>query len=67
MWQYIINRNVIIGSIYHTKINSFNENLEILIENIYKEKKYAYLIGDYNINIAYKENNWLTQRVLIAM
>ena len=47
------NRNVIIGEIYKppsTKIKSFNIELDKLLSKINKEKKYAFLMGDYNIN-----------------
>ena len=45
--------NVIIGGLYkppNVSIDIFNEKLEILLNKIGKEKKYAYIIGDYNIN-----------------
>ena len=47
------NRNVIIGEIYKppsAKIKSFNIELEKILNKIKKEKKYAFLMGDYNIN-----------------
>ena len=45
--------NVIIGGLYkppNVSIDIFNEKMEILLNKIGKEKKYAYIIGDYNIN-----------------
>ena len=46
-------RNVIIGEIYRPPSSDkkkFNTELEKLLNNIEKEKKYAFLMGDYNIN-----------------
>ena len=47
------NRNVIIGEIYNppsSKLKYFNNNLEKILNKIKKEKKYAFLMGDYNVN-----------------
>ena len=47
------NRNIIIGEIYNppsSKVKCFNCNLEKLLNAIKKEKKYAFLMGDYNVN-----------------
>ena len=46
-------RNIIIGEIYNppsSKLKCFNTNLEKLLNKIKKEKKYAFLMGDYNVN-----------------
>ena len=46
-------RNVIIGEIYRppsSQIQYFNTELEKLLNIIKKENKYAFLMGDYNIN-----------------
>ena len=51
--------NVIIGAIYKpptATIDIFNSNIETLLKLIQKEKKYAYLIGDYNINTLNESN-----------
>ena len=48
-----LNRNIIIGEIYNppsSKLKCFNSNLEKLLNAIKKEKKYAFLMGDYNVN-----------------
>ena len=45
--------NVIIGGLYkppNISIDIFNENLEVILNTIGKERKNAFLIGDYNIN-----------------
>ena len=47
------NRNVIIGEIYNppsSKLKCFNTNLENILNKIKNEKKYAFLMGDYNVN-----------------
>ena len=46
-------RNVIIGEIYRppsSDKNTFNTELEKFLNKIEKEKKYAFFMGDYNIN-----------------
>ena len=46
-------RNVIIGEIYRPPSSdkkTFNTELEKLLHSIEKDKKYAFLMGDYNIN-----------------
>ena len=46
-------RNVIIGEIYRppsSQLKHFNKELENLLNAIEKEKKYAFLMGDYNVN-----------------
>ena len=51
--------NVIIGAIYKpptASIDIFNSNIETILKLIQKEKKYAYLIGDYNINTLNESN-----------
>ena len=48
-----LNRNIIIGEIYNppsSKLKCLNYNLEKLLNAIKKEKKYAFLKGDYNVN-----------------
>ena len=48
-----MNRNIIIGEIYNppsSKLKCFNSNLEKLLNAIKKENKYAFLMGDYNVN-----------------
>ena len=50
--EYQTNRNIIIGILYKppsTSILKFNEQLEKLLNSIQREKKYAYLLGDFNI------------------
>ena len=45
--------NVIIGEIYRppsSQLKTFNIELEKLLNTIEKEKKYAFLMGDYNTN-----------------
>ena len=59
-------RNVIIGEIYRPPSSdkkTFNTALEKLLNNIEKEKKYAFLMGDYNINTLneMQENETLNQ------
>ena len=47
------NRNIIIGEIYNlpsSNVKCFYCNLEKLLNTIKKEKKYACLMGDYNVN-----------------
>ena len=47
------NRNIIIGAIYNPPngcLKRFNEELTKLLTKIQKEKKYAYIQGDFNIN-----------------
>ena len=51
--------NVIIGALYkppNVSIDIFNSNIETILKLIQKEKKYAYLIGDYNINTLNETN-----------
>ena len=46
------NKNIIIGLIYkppNTSVKQFNEKIEKLLSLIQHEKKYAYLLGDFNI------------------
>ena len=46
-------RNVIIGEIYRplsSDKNKFNTELKKILNKIEKEIKYAFLMGDYNIN-----------------
>ena len=48
-----VNRNIIIGEIYNppsSKLKCFNTQLEKLLNAIKKENKYAFLMGDYNVN-----------------
>ena len=45
--------NVIIAAIYkppNVDVSIFNKNLDLIISDIEKEKKYVYLLGDFNIN-----------------
>ena len=58
------NRNVIIGEIYNppsSKIKYFNTNLEKLLNRIKNEKKYAFLMGDYNVNTLIELKSSTTQ------
>ena len=51
--------NVIVGALYkppNVSIDIFNSNIETILKLIQKEKKYAYLIGDYNINTLNETN-----------
>ena len=46
-------RNVIIGELYRppsSQLKNFNKELENLLNTIKNEKKYAFLMGDYNVN-----------------
>ena len=46
--------NVIKAAIYrppNVDVSIFNKNLDLIISVIEKEKKYVYLLGDFNINI----------------
>ena len=46
-------RNIIVGIFYRSPNSSlkvFNESLEKLLNEIEKEKKYAYIMGDFNVN-----------------
>ena len=46
------NRNIIIGVIYrppNTDLELFNDDINELLDNLEREHKYCYLIGDYNI------------------
>ena len=48
------NRNIIIGVIYrppNTALKLFNDDINELIDNLEREHKYCYLMGDYNINL----------------
>ena len=54
------NRNVIIGEIYKPpslQIKKLNNEFEKLLQKIMQEKKYAYLMGDYNINTLTETKN----------
>ena len=54
------NRNTIVGVIYKppsSKTNNFNKELEKLLIKIKKERKYAILMGDYNIDTLSDINN----------
>ena len=45
--------NVIIAAIYkppNVNVSIFNKNLDLILSVIEKEKKYVYLLGDFNIN-----------------
>ena len=53
-------RNTIIGEIYKppsSKLKHFNKELEKLLIKIKKEKKYAILMGDYNVDTLSEMNN----------
>ena len=53
-------RNTIVGEIYKppsSKTNNFNKELEKLLIKIKKERKYAILMGDYNIDTLSDINN----------
>ena len=46
--------NIIIGIFYrsaNSALSTFNDSLEKLFNVIQKEKKYAYILGDFNVNI----------------
>ena len=48
------NRNIIIGVIYRppdTDLGMFNENITDLFDTLGRERKYCYLMGDFNINL----------------
>ena len=51
--------NVIISALYkppYVSIDIFNSDIETILKLIQKEKEYAYLIGDYNINTSNETN-----------
>ena len=53
-------RDTIVGKIYNppsSKTNNFNKELEKLLIKIKKERKYAILMGDYNIDTLSDINN----------
>ena len=48
------NRNIIIGVIYRsqdTDLKLFNDNIGDLLDTLGRERKYCYLMGDFNINL----------------
>ena len=52
-------RNIICGVVYRrpgSNINNFISDYEILLENINRENKNVYLMGDFNINLLSAEN-----------
>ena len=54
------NHNTIIGEIYRppsSKLNNFNIELEKILVKINKERKYAFIIGDYNVNTLLETNS----------
>ena len=58
------NRNIIIGEIYNppsSKLKHFNRNLEKLLNRIKNENKYAFLMGDYNVNTLIEMKSSTTQ------
>ena len=55
-----IGKNVIVGVLYrppNTNIDKFNESCEHVLSVIYKENKYCYLMGDFNINLLNHESH----------
>ena len=51
--MFITNRNTIIGEIYQpptSNMKTFNIELERLLVEIKKERKYAFIMGDFNVN-----------------
>ena len=49
-----LDKNVIIGVLYrppNTVIDIFNEYLSDILDKIGHEKKFSYIMGDYNINL----------------
>ena len=56
-------KNVILGVIYrppNTLIEVFNEKLNEILNQIKREDKICYMIGDYNINLLNSENHTQT-------
>ena len=52
-----IDKNIILGVIYkppNTSVKHFNEKLGKILGLIQKEKKYAYLFGDFNVCSKYE-------------
>ena len=48
-----LSKPILIGIIYRPPIlpiKEFNNDIEILLENINKEKSFMYIAGDFNIN-----------------
>lgn len=57
------NSNIIVGCIYRppgNNISTFNEKFELLLHDINKTNKKAYIMGDYNINLLNKSSHKLT-------
>ena len=69
--------NIITGIFYrspNSALNTFNDSLKKLLNVIQKEKKYAYILGDLNVNTIsvflvqhYNVNNLLTHFLLIII
>ena len=54
------NHTTIIGEIYRppsSKLNNFNIELEKILVKINKERKYDFIIGDYNVNTMLETNS----------
>ena len=63
-------KNVILGVIYrppNTSIEVFNEKLNEILNQIKREDKICYMIGDYNINLLNSENHTQTGEFVYLM
>ena len=52
--QFAFDKNIIVGVMYrppNTDMKGLNEIIKDLLENIKKENKVCYLMGDYNIDL----------------
>ena len=64
-----LKRNVIIGVLYRppsSNIDNFNIYLHRIVEKINKDKKYCYLLGDYNIKTCLHNSCYQYQEILSA-
>ena len=62
-----LGKNVIIGVLYkppNTDMETFNEQLNQIMYAIKQERKYAYIMGDYNINLLNHDTHPLTGEFL---
>ena len=62
--QFLKKRNIIIGVIYRppdTDIKEFNDHILRCLTQIKAEKKIAYLLGDYDINLLNTEKHAASQ------
>ena len=63
-------KNCIVGVVYRppdTNVNQFNEKIGEILSNIKTEKKLAYLLGDFNLNLLSIDKHKDTQDFIDAM